>query len=388
MKKLSVLFALVLLMVSCQKKNTIEIITENLPDNTKVEVYIRSLDFNEPEVVATGDIVGGKVVLDNPFTEGEWAYLSIKESEDVNHIVLFIGEPGAITIRFDKDNPDKSTVEGTANNKKVQQFMEDTRPISEKLNVFVEKNMARMQELADSTTSDDGQEELKKLKEEYSGFANEFDSTIKKYEAANRDNVFGLIMFVEVMNMQEKSLVEYKADFDKYPEALRTSKFGKRVEARINDLVENEGKEVITFKIGGKLPEFKGFTPEDKELTLSSFLEGKKLVLVDVWASWCGPCRQENPNVVKTYEEYHKLGFDIIGYSLDKDKAAWVKAIAADKLTWAQVSNLQFWKDPIVADYGIQGIPANYLIDGNGVVVAMDLRGNELGEKIKELLVK
>ncbi|MGG5505048.1 DUF4369 domain-containing protein [Myroides odoratimimus] len=247
MKKLSVLFALVLLMVSCQKKNTIEIITENLPDNTKVEVYIRSLDFNEPEVVATGDIVGGKVVLDNPFTEGEWAYLSIKESEDVNHIVLFIGEPGAITIRFDKNNPDKSTVEGTANNKKVQQFMEDTRPISKKLNVFVEKNMARMQELADSTISDDGQEELKRLKEEYSGFANEFDSTIKKYEAANRDNVFGLIMFVELMNMQEKSLVEYKADFDKYPEALRTSKFGKRVEARINDLVENEGKEVITF---------------------------------------------------------------------------------------------------------------------------------------------
>ncbi|WP_240180866.1 DUF4369 domain-containing protein [Myroides odoratimimus] len=195
MKKLSVFFALVFLMVSCQKrKNTIEIITENLPDNTKVEVYIRSLDFNEPKVVATGDIVGGKVVLDNPFTEGEWAYLSIKESEEVNHIVLFIGEPDVITIRFDKNNPDKSTVEGTANNKKVQQFMEDTRPISEKLDFFVEKNMARMQELADSTTSNEGQEELKKLKEEYSGFANEFDSTIKKYEAANRDNVFRLII--------------------------------------------------------------------------------------------------------------------------------------------------------------------------------------------------
>ncbi|MDM1398756.1 redoxin domain-containing protein [Myroides odoratimimus] len=388
MKKLSVLFALVLLMVSCQKKNVIEIMTENLPDNTKVEVYIRSLDFNEPEVVATGDIVGGKAVLDNPFTEGEWTYLSIKESEDVNHIVLFVGEPGTITIRFDKKNPDKSTVEGTPNNKKVQQFMEDTRPISEKMNAFVEKNMARMQELSESATTESDQEELKKLREEYKGFANEFDTTIKKYEAANRDNVFGLIMFVELMNMQEKSLTEYKADFDQYPEALRTSKFGKRVEARIKDLVENEGKEVVQFNIGDKLPEFKGLTPEDKELTLSSFLEGKKLVLVDVWASWCGPCRQENPNVVKTYEEYHKLGFDIIGYSLDKDKVAWVKAIETDKLIWAQVSNLQFWKDPIVEDYGIQGIPANYLIDGNGVIVAMDLRGNELGEKVKELLVK
>ncbi|MEK6495419.1 TlpA disulfide reductase family protein [Myroides odoratimimus] len=388
MKKLSVLFALILLMVSCQKKNTIEVITENLPDKTKVDVYIRGLGFNESEVVTSGDIEGGKVILDNPFTEGEWAYLSIKESEEENHIVLFVGEPGAITIRFDKNNPDKSTVEGTDTNKIVQQFMGDTRPISQKLDAFIEKNMSRMQELAGSTTNDEGKEELKKLKQEYSSIAGEFDVTIKKYEAANRDNAFGLMMFVELMNMQEKSLAEYQADFDQYSEALRTSKFGKRVDAYIKELLENDGKEVATFKIGDKLPEFKGLTPEDKELTLSSFLEGKKLVLVDVWASWCGPCRQENPNVVKTYEDYHKLGFDIIGYSLDKDKAAWVKAIAADKLTWAQVSNLKFWKDPIVKDYGIKGIPANYLIDANGVIVAMDLRGNELGEKVKELLAK
>ena len=113
-----------------------------------------------------------------------------------------------------------------------------------------------------------------------------------------------------------------------------------------------------------------------------------KVTIVDFWASWCGPCRNENPNVVAIYKEFHSKGLNIIGVSLDKDKEKWMEAIAEDHLTWTHVSNLKFWDEPIAAQYGVQSIPATFILDASGKVVAKDLRGGELKAKIKELLSK
>ena len=113
-----------------------------------------------------------------------------------------------------------------------------------------------------------------------------------------------------------------------------------------------------------------------------------KVTIVDFWASWCGPCRQENPNVVALYNELHGKGLNIIGVSLDKDAKAWKDAIAKDKLTWNQVSNLKFWDEPIAVQYKVQSIPATFILDASGNVVAKDLRGAELRAKILELLAK
>ena len=113
-----------------------------------------------------------------------------------------------------------------------------------------------------------------------------------------------------------------------------------------------------------------------------------KVTIVDFWASWCGPCRAENPNVVAIYKELHAKGLNIVGVSLDKDAAKWKEAIAKDKLTWTQVSHLKFWNEPIAAQYEVQSIPATFVLDASGKVVAKDLRGNELRAKILELLAK
>jgi thiol-disulfide isomerase/thioredoxin len=110
--------------------------------------------------------------------------------------------------------------------------------------------------------------------------------------------------------------------------------------------------------------------------------------IIDFWASWCGPCRKENPNVVRVYNNYHDKGLNIISVSLDKagQKDRWIKAIKKDKMDWFHVSNLQFWQDPIAKQYGVRSIPATFLLDKNGIIIAKNLRGNALDAKVASLL--
>ncbi len=137
-------------------------------------------------------------------------------------------------------------------------------------------------------------------------------------------------------------------------------------------------------QVGQAAPDITLTSPDGKPVSLSS-LRGK-YVLIDFWASWCGPCRQENPNVVKMYNKFKGKNFEIYGVSLDREKEKWTQAIAQDGLSWVHVSDLKFWQSAGAEAYGVRSIPATFLLDPNGKVIAKNLRGQALEAKLAEIL--
>jgi thiol-disulfide isomerase/thioredoxin len=153
--------------------------------------------------------------------------------------------------------------------------------------------------------------------------------------------------------------------------------------------VTKQLKELIdrakTSIVGVEMPDFAQNGVDDKPITLKS-LRGK-VVLIDFWASWCGPCRRENPNVVATYNKYKEKGFEILSVSLDSDKERWLGAIQQDGLLWKNhVCDLRGWKNEVAGQYGVSSIPQTLLIDKEGKLIARNLRGEQLGEALKQLL--
>ena len=203
----------------------------------------------------------------------------------------------------------------------------------------------------------------------------------KVFLGFSRDNaqspvaLFSLEQYVGEDPDLNASLVE--PVFNQLPEKVRLSAEGVELKNRIDQA-----------KITGIGSEAMDFTQNDTSgnpISLSSFRG--KYVLLDFWASWCGPCRAENPNVVRVYEKYRQKGFAILGVSLDKpnDKSKWLKAIHDDRLNWTQVSDLQYWNNAAARQYGVQSIPQNFLLDPQGRIISKNLRGDDLERKLAEI---
>ena len=177
--------------------------------------------------------------------------------------------------------------------------------------------------------------------------------------------------FIDVMSNKDKQFSNEAAN------AIIQSYFQEIAQKKMS---EGDGGDLM----GKTIPDFEQADPNGKMVNIKSFRG--KYVLIDFWASWCGPCRGENPNVVAAYNKYKNKNFTVLGISLDKSKDAWLGAVEKDGLTWTQLSDLKFWSNAVAQQFGIQSIPQNFLIDPNGVVIGKNLRGEALEAKLESIL--
>lgn len=383
MKRILLLLTVSAVLFSCNKAGVNEYIISGTVKGVadgKTVVLEKQDETGQLKPIDTVKIKDGKFTIKGSAKEPEIMLLQV---EALQGKVPFILENGDIEVIVDKDSIQKTKLSGTFNNDVFSKFNVDVvkfqKESQKKMMAFQNANMAKMkaaQEAKDTVT-------INKLMKEYQVIQKDGMDFYVKFAETNPKALISALIVDSMLNDPNVDLVRAKKIFASFSPELKKYKPGKSIQSKLDKI----GKPVVvatSIEVGSVAPDFSAPNPDGKSISLKESLG--KVTIIDFWASWCNPCRAENPNVVAIYNEFHAKGLNIISVSLDKEASKWKEAIAKDKLTWNQVSNLKFWEDPIALTYGVKSIPATFLLDANGTIVAKDLRGAELKAKITALL--
>ena len=372
-------FLIISSLISCDNQSKLS--TDEYIVNVKAEGVFNGLRAylktnTNPRSVKTTDtaiVSNGSFSFRGKINGVEMRTLTIDGLNGQTNIVL---EPGKIQVTIYKDSIFSSTSVGTPNN----DVFDDYKKQYKKQYNVISSLRDSILKLANNPII---LKQLKiKMKSQKILLKNFGFNFIKTYP----DSDFSLTLLNSALGQKGFDIDLAKEAYDKINISIKTKTVENQIISNQIKTKLNKAKKTELVKIGEKVPAFSG--PNSKGILLDLNKIKGKVTIIDFWASWCKPCRIENPNLVSLYNEYHVKGLEIISISLDSEtqKSAWIKAIEKDQLNWYNISNLKSWNDPIAQLYGVNSIPATFIIDKDGVLIDKRLRGSQLDNKIKKLL--
>ncbi len=378
MKKYIVLL-LVILVVSCNDEadNNLKIkgVVTNNPARQTVYLDAIELDAVTPRMLDTTMLDGAapKFSLTGTPTEYEGIYRLRFEKDNV--FILLVNDRNDIEVTADWKNFGSYTTNSKASNS----FREVLKTFNDRLAIIDTMRKGILE--ANSKQESDSLIDLRDS--EFRTYVNGTEDYLLKFADTTASPAIALYIVGPLLRSQLEP-ARFEPVMASMSKRFSSHAMVQKIVKEYFDYMQSLKQKQLSDLTGKPAPEFTLPDTEGKPTSLSSFRG--KYVLIDFWASWCGPCRQENPNLVKVYNQFKDKNFTILGVSLDRAKQPWLQAIKDDQLNWKQVSDLKYWESAVVPLYHFEGIPYNVLIDPEGKVVATRLRGPALQNKLQELL--
>ena len=363
MKKIAILIT-VLVIISCSSEKRY-VIKGNIEGSDGITFYLKMrqdegfIDIDSAVSKKGSFKIKGRAI--------EYPQVVVLAAGSTNKMTSFYLENSKITIKGNLDSLFIANITGSKTHNEYKSYIESNKPLTA----------------------------------EYQALSADFVRVVRTNDSERLDEIRAKIDSIEkeIIKNQKEFIVNHPASFvtPSFLAGLSSNMDADELESYINNLdasisnlpivisLKDRVAAIRSVDIGKKAPDFTMDDVDGNPVSLYSKV-GVKVLLIDFWAAWHNPSRLENPNIVKVYNEFQKKGFDIIGVSLDRQREDWTKAIENDKLTWTNVSDIKSWDSPVAALYAVNTIPTNFLLDENGIIIAKNLHGDDLYNKVKEVL--